>query len=133
MILCPRCNVQLRVQEEANVEIDVCDSCSGIWLDAGELARISDQTRASINDLSTKLNELRCPRCNTHDFTSIETDFGAFAMCRDCAGMFVGGDTRDAITTASRNELPSLAGSQSKVVGLQAIPEVIIAILEAIF
>lgn len=119
--------------EDTNVEIDICDSCSGIWLDAGELASISAQTRASISELNTALHDLKCPRCNTRHFSSIETEFGALAMCPDCAGMFVSGDTRDAITTASRPKRRAGTGSQGNVVGLQDIPDAIIAILEAIF
>ncbi|CAN5397264.1 hypothetical protein BH09GEM1_BH09GEM1_27850 [soil metagenome] len=34
---CPRCDGELREREFHDVLIDVCASCRGIWLDAGEM------------------------------------------------------------------------------------------------
>ena len=36
-MVCPVCKQQMIVLELHEVEIDYCPSCSGIWLDAGEL------------------------------------------------------------------------------------------------
>jgi hypothetical protein len=47
--------------------------------------------------------------------------------------MFVGGDTRDAITRAKRNALPGNTGSESFAVGIGDIPEIILAVLEAVW
>ncbi len=38
---CPRCDGNLHETNYENVKIDVCDKCSGVWLDAGELAQIA--------------------------------------------------------------------------------------------
>lgn len=38
---CPRCDGNLHETNYENVKIDVCDNCSGVWLDAGELAQIA--------------------------------------------------------------------------------------------
>ncbi|NBV21065.1 MAG: hypothetical protein EBS05_03970 [Proteobacteria bacterium] len=38
--LCPGCNYQLAVRWLHGIEIDVCQKCQGIWLDAGELRQI---------------------------------------------------------------------------------------------
>jgi ribosomal protein L37AE/L43A len=40
---CPRCDGHLLETEYENVTIDVCDKCSGVWLDAGELAQVVDK------------------------------------------------------------------------------------------
>ena len=40
---CPRCEGALKETAFENVTIDVCDECSGVWLDAGELAQITDK------------------------------------------------------------------------------------------
>jgi Zn-finger nucleic acid-binding protein len=38
---CPRCGGTLIETDHENVKIDVCNKCSGVWLDAGELAQIA--------------------------------------------------------------------------------------------
>jgi Zn-finger nucleic acid-binding protein len=38
---CPRCSNELRAQRREGVEIDVCRQCGGIWLDRGELDRLT--------------------------------------------------------------------------------------------
>ena len=40
---CPKCDGKLLETEYENIVIDVCDGCSGVWLDAGELAQVVDQ------------------------------------------------------------------------------------------
>jgi len=37
---CPRCDGRLVETDFENVKIDVCENCSGAWLDAGELAQV---------------------------------------------------------------------------------------------
>jgi uncharacterized protein len=37
---CPKCGQQLSMEQCGSVEIDVCPSCKGVWLDAGELGSI---------------------------------------------------------------------------------------------
>jgi hypothetical protein len=40
---CPRCDGKLLETDYENIKIDVCESCSGAWLDAGELAQVVDK------------------------------------------------------------------------------------------
>ena len=37
---CPKCDGTLIEADFENIKIDVCDKCTGVWLDAGELAQI---------------------------------------------------------------------------------------------
>ena len=37
---CPKCNGMLIEADFENIKIDVCDKCTGVWLDAGELTQI---------------------------------------------------------------------------------------------
>ena len=37
---CPKCGQQLATETCDAVEIDVCPSCKGVWLDAGELGTV---------------------------------------------------------------------------------------------
>jgi hypothetical protein len=37
---CPKCDGKLVETDYENIKIDVCNSCHGVWLDAGEMALI---------------------------------------------------------------------------------------------
>lgn len=37
---CPKCDGKLVETNYENIKIDVCDKCTGVWLDAGELAQV---------------------------------------------------------------------------------------------
>jgi uncharacterized protein len=37
---CPKCGQKLAPEKCGSVEMDVCPSCKGVWLDAGELGTI---------------------------------------------------------------------------------------------
>ena len=39
-IKCPKCDGTLIEADFENIKIDVCDKCSGVWLDPGELTQI---------------------------------------------------------------------------------------------
>ncbi len=41
---CPKCGQELATETCDSVEIDVCPSCKGVWLDAGELGTIVEKT-----------------------------------------------------------------------------------------
>ena len=38
---CPKCDGKLVEANFENIKIDVCDKCTGVWLDAGEFAQIA--------------------------------------------------------------------------------------------
>lgn len=40
---CPKCHVVLETRTLRGVEIDRCNSCEGIWLDAGKLEQLSQK------------------------------------------------------------------------------------------
>ncbi len=40
---CPKCDGVLHETSFENIAIDVCDKCHGVWLDAGELAQITQK------------------------------------------------------------------------------------------
>lgn len=39
-IKCPKCDGTLVEADFESIKIDVCNKCSGVWLDAGELTQI---------------------------------------------------------------------------------------------
>lgn len=44
---CPRCDGKLVETDYEHIKIDVCDQCSGVWFDAGELAQVVDRNENS--------------------------------------------------------------------------------------
>jgi len=44
---CPKCDGTLHETDFGGIQIDVCDNCSGVWLDAGELAQIAHKDEQS--------------------------------------------------------------------------------------
>jgi uncharacterized protein len=43
-MLCPTCNVELKMSERQQIEIDYCPQCRGVWLDRGELDKIIERS-----------------------------------------------------------------------------------------
>ena len=37
---CPKCQTVMREREKEDVILDICPSCRGVWLDAGELEKL---------------------------------------------------------------------------------------------
>ena len=67
---CPVCKNAMITLELAEVEIDYCTNCGGIWLDAGELELLlgerekSEQLLDSFKiNLAYKENRRKCPIC----------------------------------------------------------------------
>ncbi len=42
---CPKCGQKLATEKYGEVEVDVCPSCKGMWLDAQELEQIIHKTK----------------------------------------------------------------------------------------
>lgn len=68
---CPACSDAMITLELADVEIDHCVACGGIWLDAGELELLMDDRRRakgllnSLREDRTATEEARkCPICD---------------------------------------------------------------------
>lgn len=40
---CPKCDGKLETGKFENVQIDVCNKCGGVWLDAGEMQQITQK------------------------------------------------------------------------------------------
>ena len=98
---CPECCTELVVKDFPNlrVELDVCDSCNGLWFDPSELlksiVKINDKTfeppavflRESENHSHKDRPGRPCPCCSksmkTISKNSIEIDF-----CKSCQGFW---------------------------------------------
>jgi len=68
---CPACENAMITLELADVEIDYCTECGGIWLDAGELEELmadADKSRAVLDsfkaDPDNPEKRRKCPICD---------------------------------------------------------------------
>ena len=68
---CPVCKSAMITLELEDVEIDYCTSCSGIWLDAGELELLLGEPRNAAElldsfefDSKCREEERKCPICD---------------------------------------------------------------------
>lgn len=48
---CPKCGMELIEIDYKGIKVDKCSECDGIWLDAGELERISKFEKSSLDKL----------------------------------------------------------------------------------
>lgn len=62
-MLCPVCQVELRIMDRQGIEIDFCPKCRGVWLDRGELDKLIERSAQSD---SRALSQL--PRDGRDDF-----------------------------------------------------------------
>jgi Zn-finger nucleic acid-binding protein len=66
---CPNCNVALAQKKRDGVEMEVCPSCSGMWLSAQELAQLEDEVFDFGDDekgslmLGSTQTTRKCPQC----------------------------------------------------------------------
>ena len=49
-MFCPSCQNTLRERERNNVLLDVCPGCGGVWLDRGELEKLTTSERTYYRD-----------------------------------------------------------------------------------
>ena len=61
---CIICETEMEVKTVEDVDIDYCHKCGGVWLDEGELKRLS-----SLDPLSGR--RLRCTGCHTDMITNV--------------------------------------------------------------
>lgn len=48
---CPKCQIDLMISDRQGVEIDFCPQCRGVWLDRGELDKITERaSRYEVRD-----------------------------------------------------------------------------------
>jgi Zn-finger nucleic acid-binding protein len=51
-LLCPGCGGIMDLEDAAGVKVDVCITCFGLWLDAGELQQLKDADTKAFRDLT---------------------------------------------------------------------------------
>ncbi|MBN1864994.1 MAG: zf-TFIIB domain-containing protein [Victivallales bacterium] len=72
-MICPECNEEMLVIELDGVEIDLCDTCRGVWLDEGEIELLAGLDESSDEPFVKALRDRgaekrtgnrKCPVCS---------------------------------------------------------------------
>ncbi len=97
LLKCPGCHTPLKSQTVGKVEVDVCPSCAGLWLDRHELKALArmrslpgwllEPVIAVSDRPQIPEGERRCPRCDAllqvADNKGVHID-----LCRSCEGVY---------------------------------------------
>jgi Zn-finger nucleic acid-binding protein len=65
--VCPKCDTGLFIARLSGVEIDYCESCRGVWLDAGELEQLAANALPDFQNQPGVVPSGKkhlCPRCD---------------------------------------------------------------------
>ena len=105
---CPRCQVALATKNyEADVAVDACPKCGGMWLERGELDRIGETVQHDYSDMLVQPDytaddsyevarqkarpDIRCPKCGK-EMSKGECRYGSLVLadvCAACGGMWL--------------------------------------------
>ena len=87
---CPLCQISMRIVTRSETELDVCDSCRGVWLDPHEFASLP-KLKNSLSDQPSSVSDwnFKCPGCSCRDFELAKSAVGDVYCCSDCSGVFV--------------------------------------------
>lgn len=103
---CPKCEGVLEPVSYANIEVDRCTNCLGLWFDsleAQKLKEIKGSESLDIGDAGTgsKYNEMgdvNCPKCNTKmtKMVDLKQPHIWYEKCPVCYGIwFDAGEFKD--------------------------------------
>jgi len=96
-IECPRCASAMRHQSLGDIQIDVCQSCAGLWLDVLEKDKLLEAGHAAAADNASprhpnapKGRTLKCPRDRSTmlSIVAFPQTHIAYESCTVCGGMF---------------------------------------------
>ncbi len=76
---CVRCSVPMSEVAVLGVQVDVCGTCHGLWLDGGELKSLYEQYAAN-HDVEKGMS---CSGCGTAGFTEAQLNYGPRGLLCD--------------------------------------------------
>jgi Zn-finger nucleic acid-binding protein len=98
-VICPKCKVATAPWVfEADLVFDRCETCMGMWLDAGELARLSGSAQDFPSEAATSgpQTHSNCPKCvmiRLQEVKFSSRDNLVVEICTDCKGLWL--DSRE--------------------------------------
>lgn len=112
--VCPKCCQEtLWAFDYEGIEVDFCDTCKGLWLDAGELAEYVELSK-DLPDIegalkTAKETDMPCPKCSGF-LEEMEYAHGSGILidrCNSCRGIFLdAGEIKDIEELSANLEHP---------------------------
>ncbi len=97
-MVCPKCNAPMDQVTYADVIVDRCIACRGIWFDAREHVQLAllkgsealDDGNAYIGQKFNKIDRIQCPDCRTPMIRMVDVDQPHiwYESCKVCCGVF---------------------------------------------
>ncbi len=112
LLCCLKCTSVLDRTMIDDVEVDLCPACGGLWLDPGEIERLSQKHGGEIDRLRRLLapqpgppavpSEVQgyCPRCQAPDVKEVTLGTIRIDFCRQCKGLVLDRGEIDAAMAA---------------------------------
>jgi Zn-finger nucleic acid-binding protein len=127
-LTCVKCTSVLDKARVGDVEVDLCPSCGGLWLDHGEIERIGRGQTAEMDKLKTALKGSEKPDPASETVTSCPACPGALKevvlgpvhvdYCTKCHGVFLDKGELDqavaAVKGSTLRQVLTLAGQAGK-------------------
>jgi uncharacterized protein len=97
---CPRDSSELKLREIEGISVAYCEVCSGVFLNHGELKKITHSTAGDVEYSSTenidltRTTELSCPLCGDIKMTDVNfIEYSNILMkfCNECKGIWLDG------------------------------------------
>ncbi len=124
-MICPACGKDALIVEYANIELDYCPACRGVWFDAGELELLLEAAglESDANFLSdiiksreadTTEKKRRCPECRRKMKKVAIDDEGKIItdICMSGHGIWFDGGEVSALVKALAEKSPDKAASK---------------------
>jgi Zn-finger nucleic acid-binding protein len=100
---CPRCDTKTGVRQIQDVGVDDCAACGGVFLDRGELNRVTEAIDGDLEystlhedraDVPDSLGPIGCPSCDGGTMHKVEFLVHTGIIldhCRSCGGFWLDG------------------------------------------
>lgn len=112
LLCCLKCTSVLDKSRIDDVEVDHCPACGGLWLDHGEIERLSRKMTSEIATLRRLLGgsagppavpsevQTSCPACQSAAMREVELGKIHIDFCTRCKGLFLDRGEIDAAIAA---------------------------------
>jgi Zn-finger nucleic acid-binding protein len=114
---CFRCRQAMKKANRDGVLVDACDTCGGVWLDAGELevlerkeaqgrSELVRQARQEVAEESRQILKVvgLCPKCQRVRLKQVVKRGVQLDFCPDCQGLFFDDRELERALKASKDE-----------------------------
>ena len=128
-MICPVCKSDMIIVEQANIELDYCTACRGVWFDSGELELLLESSglEDSVPFLGSVLDTVeadtsekkrKCPICrrNMKKVFIDEDDEILVDVCRDGHGIWFDGGEVGHLLKSLAGKSPAKSGSRQDVI-----------------